>query len=167
MNEELPPPLRVQDRPRRLKLHPVQWVGLPLLFAVPVLALAGVFGESWAHGVDRGEGLALSVEYPARYRYKQINTLQAWVRNTSGRTLDTVTVSFDSAYVSRFSTLMFVPSARIPFEVEFVELEPGEVRRVWLELQGELYGAHTGQVEAHATGLRDTLRVPVHTFIFP
>jgi len=167
MSGELPPPLRVSAQPRRVKLHRFQWIGLPPLLAVPLLALLGVFGETWTRVDGSGPGLALSVEYATRYRYKQINTLQVRVENTATRTLDTVVVALDSTYAARFSTLVFVPSARAPFEVELVDLEPGEVALVWVELQAERYGRHRGFLEARGSGLPDTVRIPLRTYIFP
>lgn len=161
------PPFRVPEQPRRIKLHGFQWIGLPFLLAVPIFAILGVFGETWVRADATGTGLSLSLEYPARYRYKQINTLELRVRNTTAATLDTVVVALDTAYASRFSTLMFVPSARAPFEVELLDLEAGEVALVWIELQAERYGRHRGVLEARSSGLPDTVRVPLSTYIFP
>lgn len=167
MSQELPPNLQVSEQPRRLKLHRFQWVGLPLMFLIPVLALFGVFGEAWDRLDDVSAELALRVEYPTRYRYKQINTLEVSVENISGSPLHTVVVAFDPAYVRRFSTLMFIPSPTEPFVVEFLDMAPGETRRVWAEFQGERYGRHRGTIEAYHVGSQDTARVSVNTLIYP
>jgi hypothetical protein len=137
------------------------------MFLIPVLALLGVFGETWSRTEAASAALALRVEYPTRYRYKQINTVEVFAENVSRATLDTVVVAFDPAYVRRFSTVMFIPSPRVPFEVELLDVKPGEVRRVWAELQGEQYGRHRGRIEAYQQGSRDTVRVLVHTLIYP
>lgn len=167
MNRELPQPLQVRDLPRHLKFYRYQWVGLPLLLLMPVLALLGVFGETWDHVEDAGAELTLRVEYPTRYRYKQINTVQVFVQNTASSTLDTVVVAFDPAYIRRFSTLMFIPSPKQPFEIELLDVKPGETRLVWVELQGEQYGRHQGTIEAYRPASLDTARVVVNTLIFP
>lgn len=167
MDRELPPALQVTEQPRRLELHRYQWVGLPLMLLIPVLALFGVFGETWGRADDVSADLALRVEYPTRYRYKQINALEVFVENVSGGPLDTVVVAFDPAYVLRFSTPTFIPAPEVPYEVELLDVQPGEVRLVVAELQGERYGRHRGAVEAYRPGSSDTARVAVSTIIFP
>ena len=167
LNRDLPPHLEMPDHPRRLKLHGFQWVGIPLMFLIPALALFSVFGESWDQTEDASPDLTLRVEYPTRYRYKEINTIQVFVENISGSALDTIIVAFDPAYVSRFSTLMFIPSPKEPFEIELLDVNPGEVRRVWAEFQGEHYGRHQGTIAAYRSGSTDTATVFVSTLIFP
>ena len=167
MPAELPPPLRSPDAPRTLRLHPYQWVGIPLLFAVPVLALFGVFGETWAHTRAAGADLSLEVRYADRYRYKMLNTVEAWVENRSGARLDTVVVAFDETYAGQFSTLTFIPSPTEPFEVELYDVAPGERRLVWAEFQAERYGRHTGPLRAYVPGRADTVSVTLSTYVFP
>jgi hypothetical protein len=167
MSRDLPPALQVDGQPRRLKLHRFQWIALPFLFLVPVLALLGVFGETWSRTDDTSAELALRVEYATRYRYKQINTVETFVQNVSSRSLDTVVVAFDPEYVRRFSTLVFIPSPVEPFEIELLDVKPGEIRHVWAELQGERYGRHRGTVEAYRRGSQDTARVFLSTTIYP
>lgn len=167
MSRPLPPVLRTPDRPRRVTLDRLQRIGVPLLSAVPLLALLGAFGESRVRGDEAGAGLSVQVEYSSRYRYKQINTLRVQVENGTSHALDTVVVELDSAYAARFSTLMFIPSARAPFEMELLDLQPGEVAGVWVELQAERYGRHRGDLVVYASGLPDTVRISLSTFVFP
>lgn len=167
MSSDLPAELQIPDQPRHLKLHAAQWIGIPLIFLVPILALFGVFGESRDVVASRSAELGMTVEYPTRYRYKQIDRVQVLIENESNAALDTVVVAFDPAYISRFSTLMFIPSASEPFDVELLDVGPGEARRVWAEIQGEAYGRHSGTIEAYTPGGRDTARVFVSTIIFP
>lgn len=110
--------------------------------------------------------LDVRIDYATRYRYKMYNEMQVFVRNTSAQPIDTVTVAFDSAYISRFSDLAFIPSANQAFEVDLTDVQPGEVRQVWVELQGEYYGRHSGEVTATSGG-PDTARARVSTIIFP
>lgn len=167
MHSELPAGLQAPDAPRRFRLHGYQWIGLPLLFLVPALALLGVFGETWKRVEATGEDLALEVRYADRYRYKQINTVEAWVENRSGTRLDMVVVAFDPTYVRQFSAVAFIPTATEPFEVELYDLRPGERRLVWAELQAECYGWHRGSLQAYAVGHTDTASVALTTFVFP
>jgi hypothetical protein len=167
MGSELPQALQVSDQPRHLRLHRYQWIGLPLLFLVPILALLGTFGDSTDREADATAELALAVEYPARHRFKQIHTVEVRVENLSGRVLDTIVVSFDPEYVLRFSGLAFIPGVEEPFEVVLRDVQPGEIRLVVAELQSEEYGRHTGEVRAHAVGAVDTAAVVLSTLIFP
>ena len=167
MRSEFPAHLRAPEVPRRFRLHPYQWVGIPLMFLVPVPALLGVFGETWERAEALGGGLALEVRYADRYRYKQINTVEAWVENRSGARLDTVVVAFDEAYVREFSALTFVPAATEAFEVALYDVAPGERRLVWAEFQAEHYGRHEGALRAYVPGAPDTASVVLSTLVFP
>ncbi|GAC1476776.1 MAG: hypothetical protein NVS1B4_18250 [Gemmatimonadaceae bacterium] len=151
--------------PRRLLLTRKQRWGLPVLFAVPVLALAGVFGERRAEARSGSAVLDLRVTYPERFRYRQIESLRVTVRNTSGHRLDTVTVAFDTSYMGRFASVHFNPAVRAPYSLPLVTLAPGEARLITVELSGNRYGRHTGRITA-STG-PDSLVVPVTTIVFP
>jgi predicted secreted protein len=164
---EIPGQLQVPDHQRRVKLPRSQWVGVGLIMLVPVLALFEVFGESAAEAEGTSAELAIRVQYPTRFRYKQLNTVQVLVRNVSGAPIDTVFVSFDSTYASRFSTVTFIPAAQEPFVVELTDVRPGSTRLVHAELQAEQYGRHHGAIKAYRTGSADTARVPLRTIIFP
>ncbi len=164
---ELPPELDVPDHERRLRLRPHQWVGIPLLLLVPALAVLGFFGESWDEAEDAAGALALRVEYPSTYRYKQINTIRAVVANRSSAPLDTVIVAFDTAYMGRFSTISMIPAPREPFVLELTEMAPGEEKLVWAEVQAERYGRHRGTIRAWPAGAPDTARVVVSSHVLP
>jgi hypothetical protein len=133
---------------------------------IPVLALLGFFGESWATGEDRTAEISVETRYPSRYRYKTLNSVRLDVTNTSNGILDTVSVEVDTAYLSRFSTVVAIPAFEYPYLIELTDLGPGETRRVRVELQGEQYGRHRGEIRVSASGA-DTARVRLSTFIFP
>ncbi len=166
MRHELPPDLQIPDQPRRLLLHRYQW-GLPLLVAVPMLALIGLFGETWSRTADETAELTLEVEYASRYRYTLNNAVEVAVANRSDRALDTVVVSFAPEFMRQFSTVSFIPSATRAFEVELLELKPGETRFVWAELRGERYWKHRGSIQAYRAGGVDTARVEITSLVFP
>ncbi|MGH7480624.1 MAG: hypothetical protein ACRELV_00585 [Longimicrobiales bacterium] len=161
---ELPEPPPPPDVERRLRLHRHQWIGVPLLALLPILAVAGVFGESWRVEQRANEQLELTLRYPTRYRYKQLNSIELWIRNRSPATIDTVSVAVDTAFGNRFSTVRSIPGFDSPYELSLTRLEPGESRMVVIEIQGEHYGRHSGRLEVHAA---DTLGVTMTTFIFP
>jgi len=148
------------------RLLPGQWVGICLLLAIPLLALAGVFGESRETGRARTAELAIQVSHPDRFRFKMLSGLRVDVTNTTAAVLDTVTIDIDTAYLGRFSTVAAIPAFERPYTIRLIDLEPGETRRVQVEIQGEHYGRHHGEIRIGAAGA-DTARLPVRTFVFP
>lgn len=167
MSPEIPEPLRMPDLPHRVRFHRYQWIGIPLMFLIPVLALFGVFGESEDQTTASGTTLEMHVEYPTRNRYKQITHIEVVVVNLSSQTLDTLVVEFDPAYISRFSSVNFIPTPEKSFVSEFPDVLPGESRLVWVELKGEQYGVHEGIIRAYAVGMSDTVEVAVRTRVYP
>lgn len=137
-----------------------------VLLAIVVLAVLGFFGATRGSTEARGPMLELHVEYPTRLRYKQIDPVRVYVRNLTGRTIDTLTVSFDPAYHDPFSNVSFTPSASGVWNVRLTDVKPGERRRVQVGLQGERYGRHEGQVAAFFAGA-DTVRTVIGTLVFP
>jgi hypothetical protein len=95
-----------------------------------------------------------------------LNEVHVFVKNVSGQRLDTVTVSFDSTYISRFSTVTFLPAATRPYDVEMTGVLPGEDRLVVVELQGEQYWRHEGELRVSG-GEGDTTSFALSTIIFP
>lgn len=156
-----PPPLE-----RRFRLGRLQMIGVPLLLVLPVLALTGMFGERAGQAAARSAELELHVEWPTHTRYKRADDIAVVVRNASARTLDTVTVTLDTAYLAAFSSRSITPGASHAWVVELAGLRPGEARQVAVELTAHSYGRHAGPVTATAGGA-DTARVVLDTFIFP
>jgi len=150
---------------RRVTLTRKQWLGLPLIILVPVLALFGVFGEHRSEIQLRGRALSVIVRYPDRFRYRQLQRLDIALRNTSTRTIDTLRVSFDTSYISRFSSVRIVPSPRLAFVVDLLGVAPGETRLITGELWGEQYGLHRGRIVASAGS--DSAVVEIRTLVFP
>src|SRR5688500_4468997 len=88
---------------RKLKFGGWQMVGMGLIMLIPVLAAFEVFGEGSATTAHRGSALAISAEYPARIRHGTPEEVTVRATNLGPVPLDTVTVRFDSNYVSRFT----------------------------------------------------------------
>jgi hypothetical protein len=165
MDSQASEPPRPPTTRTRLALTRKQYLGLPLLATIPVLALFGVFGERRADASSASHVLEMRVRYPSRFRYRQIESLDVTVRNISGRTLDTVSVSIDTAYITRFSNVRIEPAPREPFVVVLIHLRPMESRLVTAELWGAQYGSHSGRISASAQA--DTVSTLVNTFVFP
>lgn len=164
MPDESPP--QAPGLRRKLRFGRLQAVGIVAMFSIPLLALAGVFGESWETTRAQSPDLSIHVEYPERFRYKQINKLVVSIENRGAETMDSVMVAFDPAYVLAFSGPLFIPSASQAFRVPLTQLEPGDTELILLKIQGEKYGRHSGDIRVWNTR-GDSLAVTVSTFIFP
>jgi len=160
---------REPDRPpeiaRRLSLTRKQLLGLPLLVAVPVLTLFGVFGEQRGETRAASATIEMRIHYPTRFRYRQVQPLDIAVRNISSTVLDTIDVARDTAYISRFSSVRIDPAPHTAYHVAVTHVRPGESRLVAAELWGERYGWHEGRLTA--TSRADTASASVRTFVFP
>ncbi|MDP9202968.1 MAG: hypothetical protein M3P26_13710 [Gemmatimonadota bacterium] len=160
-----PSPPRAPSIEPRLELSWKQRIGLPILLAVPILALFGVFGESQDHARATSASLDMTVSYPSRFRYRQVQSLHVTVRNLSPVVADTVAVAFDTAYISQFSSVRFDPAPKSAYTVDLVNVKPSESRLVSVELWGQVYGNHRGTIVArHGT---DTVIVHLRTLVFP
>ena len=155
-----PPQIR-----RQFALTRKQRIGIPLLTLVPLLALFGFFGERAATVSVTSASLAVSVRYPERFRYRQVQPLEVSVRNRSARVLDSVDVALDTAYLTRFSSVRITPSPRTAFTVTLLGLAPGEQRLVSAELWGQEYGRHRGHITVST--LNDSAVVAIRTLVFP
>ncbi|MFL5613596.1 MAG: hypothetical protein ACJ796_08050 [Gemmatimonadaceae bacterium] len=151
--------------PRQIRLTRKQLLGLPLIVLVPLLTLLGVFGEHQGTvGVEHGP-FSVVVRYPDRFRYRQVQQLDISLVNLSQRAIDTVRVSLDTAYISRFSSVRIIPTPRSAFVVELSGVGPGERRLVTAELWGERYGVHRGRIVVSAG--TDSASVELRTLVFP
>src|ERR1700704_2253361 len=117
-----PPPAPSIDP--KIELSWKQRIGFPIMLAIPILALFGIFGESRAHAHETSRSLDVTVSYPSRFRYRQVQSMRVSVRNLSAVLADTVKVSFDTAYVARFSSVRFDPATKTAYTVDLIDLKP-------------------------------------------
>src|SRR4030088_475627 len=158
-----PPPAPSIDP--KIRLSWKQRIGFPLLLVIPLLALFGTFGESQAHSGATSGSISVAVSYPARFRYRQVQSLRVSVRNLSPVAADTIRVSFDTAYISRFSSVRFDPAAKSAYTVELTDVQPSESRLVSVELWGQDYGSHRGRIVVRRG--TDSAIVHLRTLVFP
>ena len=155
---------------RKLRFHVLQLVGMPLMMLIPVLALFGVFGETVHEVTESSQELEMHVRFPARFRYKMIDSVTVSLRNTSDQPIKTVHIAFDRAYVESFSTVTFTPSVEQITEtvyiVELTDLQPGQVQIASLSIQAEKYGNHQGAITATQDG-DPGLQAHITTLTFP
>jgi len=155
-----PPQIR-----RRFALTRKQRIGVPIVTLIPVLALFGFFGERGATVNATSELLALSVHYPERFRYRQVQPLEVTVRNLSAHVIDSIHVSLDTAYITRFSSVRITPAPSNAFTVTLVGVKPGEQQLVSAELWAQDYGRHRGRIVAATPN--DSAAVTIRTLVFP
>jgi hypothetical protein len=148
-----------------VRLTRKQWIGLPVLVLVPLLALFGVFGDRQRTIAVSSPSLGITINYPERMRYRQSEILEISVLNRGQRVLDTVLVSVDTSYLSRFIDVRSTPSPTMDFSVPLVAVQPGEARLLSIELTGDRYWRHPATVSA-ATGPERTT-VTFSTLVFP
>jgi hypothetical protein len=164
--QDLPEPPTLPEVPRRIRLYPGQWIGIPILFLVPVLALFNVFGESRQQVRDGSAELLVEVEYPDRLRSGQRSDIAVRVENHSARAIEGGGVSLDPGYFGRFADLIVMPAALVPYRVELPRLEPGQTSLVRVELAGGRAGRHEGEIAVASDG-GEAIRVRLRTFVFP
>jgi hypothetical protein len=150
---------------RRIILTTKQKIGLPLIAAIPILALFGVFGEKQDYVSARSGALAIAVEYPSRFRYRQTAPVVVHLQNVGSGVLDSVRLSFDTAYISRFSGVRFEPDVGSAYVVTLSNLLPGERRLVAASLEGDRFGKHRATLSVRSP--RDSLSLSWSTFVFP
>jgi hypothetical protein len=152
------------DSPR-IRLTRKQSIGLPLLALVPILALLGTFGDRERTIAVASPSLGITINYPDRMRYRQRELLEISVVNRGVRALDTVLVSVDTSYLSRFIDVRGTPPPTTNFSVPLLGVQPGESRLLSVELTGNRYWRHPATVSA-ATGPERTT-VAFSTLVFP
>lgn len=152
---------------RGFRAVPSQIAGVLLFLTVVLLAAFGTFGESRRTVEQSSPRLAVHVEYPERYRYKQTNRLVALITNRSSTPFDTLRLSLDTVYMRGFSNVSALPAASAPWEIELPDVQPGETRRVEIEMQAERYWRHSGALTVAGTGPGDSVRVEIATFTWP
>lgn len=163
MHDALPPPPPAMEPKIRLSWR--QWVGIPVMLAIPILALFGVFGESHTLAQSKSSTLEMTLSYPSRFRYRQMQPLHVTVRNLSSAIADTIKVSFDTAYISRFATVKFDPLPHDAYTVDLIDVKPLESRLVSVELWGDDYGNHPGTIVARRGS--DSAIIHLRTLVFP
>lgn len=151
--------------PRALRLTALQRIGLPVLFAIPILALFGVFGEHFTTAHADGAGLAITMRYPDRAHYRQPVSFRLSMRNVSARPVDTITVTLDTAFMRAFSDVSLSAPLNGAYVARVTNVAPGETRAISAMVSGERYGRHAGVIAV--TGPQGTARLPVATFVFP
>jgi hypothetical protein len=163
-------PPQAPDIPRQWILYNYQYIAIPLLLLIPVLALFGVLGETSTTVEAAGEGIALRVHYPDRAHYEAYNHVEVTVRNESGADISGVMVEFERELLDHFSQLSVNPSlteiTETAYRVELGDIGAGEERLVTLDYQPDMNGAHESWVRLTADGI-EPVQADFSMFVFP
>lgn len=165
---EVPQPPQAPEVERRLHVHPLQLFGVPVILMVPLLALLGVFGETTSVTSASSPSITMEVEYPTRFRYKTIDTIDITVHNVSGTEVE-LQVRVPKSYLDAFSNVAVTPQpTRVTSEHYIVELggvQPDATRVVSIEVQAERYGPTSGLISAGPGD--EPAEARIETFVFP
>jgi hypothetical protein len=167
--ENVQPPQPPEFTPK-FKLYPYQYIGIPIILLIPILALLGVFGEKVVEMEATSADLQVRVEYPIRTHYRLQHEMQVMVTNVSGEAMPSLTVRFDIDLMRAFSDITFTQEpdriATDGYEVMLEAIAPGETRIVGVDVRAERYWAHDGVISVTGEGI-DPVSIPLSVFIFP
>ena len=168
---EQPVPPGMPAVPRRLLFTPLQRWGLPVLLALPVLALIGLLGVSYDRTVTTGDGLTLEVDYPNRTRSGVATALTLTISNQGDAPVTGVYIALPRAYLESFDTFELRPVAHTvsseTYRVDVGDIPTGGSRVVTALLTPGRYGRNTGTVTVGSAALASPSTADFSTFNFP
>ncbi len=142
--------------------------GLLALALLPVLAISGLTSIR-AEAEAAAASLTLSVEYPRVLRFLEPALISIALHNPGPEALSDVRVTLDLNYLGAFIGVAMTPDAgwlgSEGLVVELDDLAPEEARFIRIELRGNSYWWHPGEVSAAAGG--SSLSVPIGTLVLP
>lgn len=170
VSHEIPPSHPIPKEIRReVAFYRLQMVGVPLLLLLPIASLMGLLDTRMAATATSQGDVAISVQYPTRFRYRMAEPLVVRIENRGSSAIEKLTLGLSKAYVDRFSETTFEPEpdqvTQEAFEFELEDIEPGDSREVHLDMKSEDVGQAEGWVIAEQGG--DSTRVDFSTFVLP
>ncbi len=151
--------------PRALRLTTVQRFGLPILFAIPLLALFGLFGERYADARAAGHNLSADVHYPSLLHYRQPLAFRLSVQNTGATAADSIIVTFGPEFMRAFTAAQMAPPFQGPYSVSLRNVRAGESQIVTGTVSGDKYWRNNTWVRI--TGPDGELQIPLSAFVYP
>lgn len=148
-----------------MHLYRAQWVGLPGLALLPLLAMAGVFGETAERVTAASGALEIEVEYPSRIRTGQTARVDVVIRNPGAAPVGELQVLLDPRWLEGAANLLIQPAPETPFHVRLGPIAAGAESRLRLEFRWEHLWTREGAIVVTDAGA--VTRIPVRTFILP
>jgi hypothetical protein len=169
-DKNVPQPPQPPSVDRKLQLYPYQYIGIPLLILIPILALFGVFNETYSTATGSSADFELQVKYPVRGLYNMPHTIEVTIRNKSEQVVPSLSLSFDKNYMDAFKQIVFLPDDLTitdqGYTVNLTNVQSGEMRVVTVSVEPDRYWQHWGSVTVIADGA-ESAKVQLESFIFP
>lgn len=150
----------------KIKLWRYQWIGIPLLLLIPILALLNVFGVQHENISYTGNGVEINGKYPVKMRYGQEEFLRLEIKNGSKQDLKGTRVIVDKSYVERFDGAEFSPDVTENYSVNLGTLKRGETKIFSLKLKAGKGGTYDGGLTVMSQN-KQLYRTDVETVIYP
>lgn len=110
------------------------------------------------------------VEYSSRAEFGSSKPLLIEVRNESASPVESLAVEIDRSYLEGFQPQSFVPEPKevttLAHVIDLGDVQPGEVRRVAVDLTAEKVGQRAGQVRVTSRD-HPVAAIDISTFVFP
>lgn len=168
--DDVPQPPQSPELERRFTLYNYQYIAIPLLFVVPLLAVFGVFGETISQSEATSAALDLSITFPDRMHAGTQHEIEIRVTNRSAEPLSLARVLVDRDYLEQFANVSSTPHASEWTDeyaaIELEDISPGTTQLVVLRVTGHWAGRHHGEV-AVAVADDVVVRNPFATLVFP
>ena len=159
--------------PREVRLGALEWIGIPLLALLPLLALVGALGPSsdrLALPVPEA-GLRLELSYPTRLRHKGDGEMQLLVHNTGPTAQDGLTLNLDQRYLQAFGRVQPLPAPQqlsaTALRIALPALPAGDSARVRLMFEADRWGRQPGWLALDRADGTTLARLDFHTLVLP
>jgi hypothetical protein len=167
-DEPLQPP-QAPTVTRRLVVPPGYAIGHVAMVLIVVSALAGAAGQAQGGVHTETDAVSVSVEYPARIRYRTVGFLELIVA-AADRPIEDVSIAIDTSYLDAFSEVSFQPEVTAATRERTVipvgDIGAQEDRIVSAEFRAERYWLHEGWIEV-VTGNGPVARLQLSTLVLP
>lgn len=158
--------LKSPKRKPKFRMWHYQWIGLPLLFLIPALALLGVFGSQNKKIEFSGEALEGSIEYPEKLRFGQSEFVRLEIKNPNDSAISNLTIAFDKKYIEEFAENSFTPEVQSNYEVKNVEIPANESESFEVRVKAGPPGSHSGKITIR-NNKKEFLSKEISTYVFP
>lgn len=166
-------PAQAPEFNRKIIITRSRFVGVLLMFLLPVFALTGFFDLKTNSAKTEDTGLVLKAEYPTQLRYQQPALLKIAVQNSREQEIPVLHVNISREYLHHFSNVSVQPGIKIISDKDYIAelgLEAGETKFITIEVEPESMGHITGSVS-----IRDSvtakegaeIKIPLKTYVLP
>jgi hypothetical protein len=149
-----------------IRLSTAQWLGLPVMGVLPILALLGTFGPRSEPSVAKTGALRISGSLPTRVHFRQRATIVVSLRNLDTNAVSDVRLHLDTAYLGALSNVVVTPALSADGAVHLGTLGPGASASVAIDAEGDRVGTHRGVLIA-TDAVGDSARLALTTTTFP